>query len=166
MVARVTLLGSGTLLREVIAAAEMLRIDFGIGADVWSVTSFTELRRDGLGVERYNRLHPSQPRRQSWVEACLHDTQGPVIAVTDYMRTVPDLIRAWIPGEYVVLGTDGFGRSDTRVALRDFFEVDRKHVAIAALSALAGKGTIDVRTVSAAIVKYDVATDRRNPWDV
>jgi pyruvate dehydrogenase E1 component len=162
---RAQLLGSGTILREVLAAAELLEQDWQIAADVWSVTSFTELRRDGMDVERSNRLHPDQTPRESWVEHCLASTEGPVIASTDYMRSVGDLIRPWISRRYTVLGTDGFGRSDTRVALRSFFEVDRHHVTIAALKALADDGTIDRSLVKQAIDKYRIDADRRNPWD-
>jgi pyruvate dehydrogenase E1 component len=162
----VQLLGAGTILREVLAAAELLENDWNIGADVWSVTSFTELRRDGIGVERHNRLHPVDKQKQSWVEQCLGKNAGPVIAASDYMRTVADLIRNWVPRRYVALGTDGYGRSDTREQLRDFFEVDRRHVAVAALKALADDGKIDARIVQQAIEKYAVGAGRPNPWDV
>ena len=165
-VATAQLLGSGAILREVLAAAEMLEQDWKVGADVWSVTSFTELRRDGMTVERHNRFNPESDAELSWVERCLNDTQGPVIASTDYMRSVADLIRTWVPRRYVTLGTDGFGRSDTRAALRDFFEVDRHHVVIAALKALADDGSIDRKLVSDAIRKYGIGSDRPNPWDV
>ena len=162
----VQLLGAGTILREVLAAADLLESDWNVGADVWSVTSFTELRRDGIGVERHNRLHPVGNQKHSWVERCLEKTAGPVIAASDYMRTVADLIRNWVPRRYVALGTDGFGRSDTRERLRDFFEVDRRHVAVAALKALADEGVIDAKTVQQAIEKYAIGTDRTNPWEV
>jgi pyruvate dehydrogenase E1 component len=162
----VQLLGAGTILREVLAAAEFLEKDWAIAADVWSVTSFTELRRDGMGAERWNRLHPDAAPKQSWVERCLAGTPGPVIAATDYMRTVPDLIRTWVPRKFVTLGTDGFGRSDSRAALRDFFEVDRHHVTVAALKALADEGKLDKKVVARAIEKYGIAADRPNPWDV
>ena len=117
-------------------------------------------------VERWNRLHPDAPAKLSWIEQCLRETSGPVVASTDYMRTVADLIRTWVPRRYVVLGTDGFGRSDTRAALRDFFEVDRKHVAVAALKALADEGTIERKLIAQAIAMYGIAADRPNPWDV
>jgi pyruvate dehydrogenase E1 component len=162
----VQLLGSGTILREVIAAAELLEKDWTIAADVWSVTSFTELRRDGLGIERWNRLHPDAQQKQTWVEQSLAKTSGPVIAASDYMRALPDMIRSWVPHRYVVLGTDGFGRSDSRAALRDFFEVDRNHIVVAALKALADEGTIDRKVVARAIEKYGIAADRPNPWDM
>ena len=165
-VATAQLLGSGAILREVLAAADLLEKDWKVSADVWSVTSFTELRRDGMSVERDNRYNPERDPKTSWVERCLNDTTGPVIASTDYMRSVADLIRTWVPRRYVTLGTDGFGRSDTRAALRDFFEVDRHHVVIATLKALADEGSIDRTQVSEAIRKYAISTDRPNPWDV
>jgi pyruvate dehydrogenase E1 component len=164
--AQVQLLGSGTILREVMAAAALLEKDWKVAADVWSVTSFTELRREGIATERWNRLHPDADSKACWVERCLGDTRGPVIAATDYMRAVPDMIRTWVPRRYVTLGTDGFGRSDTREALRDFFEVDRRHVAVAALKALADDGTIERKLVARAIEQYRLAVDRPNPWDV
>ena len=152
--ARVQVLGSGTLLREALAAGELLERDWGVAADVWSVTSFTELRRDGLAVERYSRLHPDAEPALNWVERCLAPTQGPIIAVTDYLGTVPDLIRAWVPRRYVTLGTDGFGRSDTRAALRRFFEVDRYYICIAALKALADEGILNPGYVTQALAQY------------
>jgi pyruvate dehydrogenase E1 component len=163
--ARVQLLGSGTILREVLAAADLLANDWGIAADVWSVTSFTELRRDGLDAERRNRLHPEQARSNTWVGHCLTATTGPVIAATDYLRALPDMIRAWVPRRYVTLGTDGYGRSDTRANLRDFFEVERRHVAIAALHALAEEGLVARATVAEAILRYGIDSSRANPWD-
>jgi len=162
---QVQLLGAGTILREVLAAADLLEYDWNVSADVWSVTSFTELRRDGIGVERHNRLHPVANQKQSWVEQCLGQTSGPVVAASDYMRIVVDLIRNWVPRRYVALGTDGYGRSDTREQLRDFFEVDRRHVAVAALKALADEGTIDAKIVQQAIEKYAIGVDRPNPWE-
>jgi pyruvate dehydrogenase E1 component len=163
--ARVQLLGAGTILREVIAAAELLEQDWKIAADVWSVTSFTELRREGMGVERHNRLNVEEAPLQSWVEQCLTPAAGPIVAASDYMRAIPDMIRAWVPRRYVTLGTDGFGRSDTRAALRGFFEVDRFHVATAALKALADDGTIDRSVVRQAIQKYGIDGSKPNPWD-
>jgi pyruvate dehydrogenase E1 component len=163
--ARVQLLGSGAILREVLAAAELLEQDWQVAADVWSVTSFTELRREGIEVDRWNRLHPDGRPRRTHVEECLGAVDAPVIASTDYMRTVGDLIRNWVPRRYTVLGTDGFGRSDTRAALRSFFEVDRFHVTVAALRALADEGTVDRRAVKQGIAKYGVDPDRPNPWD-
>ena len=164
-VLRAQLLGSGTILREVLAAADLLEQDWGVAADVWSVTSFTELRRNGLGVERHNRFQTAQPQQVTWVEHCLADTQGPVIAASDYMRVVADSIRTWVPRRYVTLGTDGFGRSDTRAALRSFFEVDRHHVVIATLDALVRDGAIDASIVATAIAKYGIEPAQENPWD-
>ncbi len=162
---RVQLLGAGTILREVIAAGELLERDWGIAADVWSVTSFTELRREGLDVERHNRLNVDEQPLQSWVEKCLTPTTGPIVAATDYMRAVPDMIRTWVPRRYVTLGTDGFGRSDTRAALRAFFEVDRFHVTVAALKSLADDGAVDRTVVTRAIEKYGIDRSKPNPWD-
>jgi pyruvate dehydrogenase E1 component len=159
--AQVQLLGSGTILREVLAGADLLRDDFGVGADVWSVTSFTELRRDGMAVERHNRLHPGETPRQAYVEQALGDRPGPVVAATDYMRALPDGIRPWIDAPYTVLGTDGFGRSDYRRALRSFFEVDRHHVVVAALQAL-GR----TEDAAAAIARYGIDPDGEAPWRI
>jgi pyruvate dehydrogenase E1 component len=163
---RVQLLGSGTILREVIAAAEILDQDFGISADIWSVTSFNELRREALDVTRWNMLHPSEPARLSYVENCLKDCTGPVVAATDYMKIFADQIREFVPGRYKVLGTDGFGRSDTREKLRQFFEVDRHYVAIATLQALAEDGKISTEIVTQAIRKFGIDPDKPNPVTV
>jgi pyruvate dehydrogenase E1 component len=161
---RVQLLGSGTILREVIAGADLLAQDFGIRADVWSCPSFNELRRNGMETERWNLLHPAQTPRKSYVEECLGARQGPIVAATDYMRSFADQIRPFVPRRYVCLGTDGFGRSDYRVALRRFFEVDRHYVTIAALNVLAAEGTLPRSRVEAAITKYGVDADRPAPW--
>jgi pyruvate dehydrogenase E1 component len=163
---RVQLLGSGTILREVIAAGELLEKDFQIAADIWSVTSFNELRREGLDVQRYNMLHPEEEPATSYVARCLRDREGPVVAATDYIRSYADQIRPFIEQRYVVLGTDGFGRSDMRSQLRKFFEVNRYYVAIAALKALADQGTIDAATVSKAIGKYKIDPEKPNPVKV
>jgi pyruvate dehydrogenase E1 component len=163
---RVQLLGSGTILREVLAGAELLRDDWDVGADVWSVTSFTELRRDGMEAERWNRLHPGSEPRRSFVEESLEGRAGPVIAATDYMRAFGDSIRPWVAAPYRVLGTDGFGRSDWRRALRDFFEVDRRHVAQAALTSLAEAGKVDADVPAKAIERYEIDTERPAPWRV
>jgi len=160
---RAQLMGSGTILREVLAAAELLMTDFRIPTDVWSVTSFNELRRDGLEVERWNQLHPDEPPRKCYVEQCLADRAGPYIAATDYMKIVPDQIQHWIPGNFVSLGTDGYGRSDGRAALRQHFEVDAKFIVIAALKALADDGALDQKTVVEAIQKYGIDPDRPDP---
>jgi pyruvate dehydrogenase E1 component len=132
---RVQLAGAGTILREVLAAAELLEQQHGVAADVFSVTSFTELRRDGLACEHWNRSHPGE-RRASWVEQQLAGREGPLVAASDYVRAVADLIRTWVPGAYVTLGTDGYGRSDTRANLRAYFGVDRDSICAAALAAL------------------------------
>ncbi len=163
---KVQLLGSGTILREVIAAADLLEKDFGVKADIWSATSFNELRRDGIDTERWNMLHPTETPRLSHVEQCLKERGGPVIAATDYMRNFADQIRPYVPGRYVVLGTDGFGRSDTRRNLRRFFEVDRHYVAVAALKALADEGTITVEKVAEAIDRYGIDANKPNPTTV
>jgi pyruvate dehydrogenase E1 component len=161
---RVQLLGSGTILREVEAAVELLA-EHGVSADVWSVTSFTELRRDGIEVERWNRLHPTEPPRVAYIEEQLGGRgPGPVVAASDYLRAFADQIRAWVPGRYTVLGTDGFGRSDYRRALRRFFEVDRYHVAVAALSALAAEGAVKPEVVQAAISTYGIDAEVQAPW--
>ncbi|MGO8753664.1 MAG: pyruvate dehydrogenase (acetyl-transferring), homodimeric type [Gallionellaceae bacterium] len=162
----VQLLGSGTILREVIAAAELLDKDFGVAADVWSVTSFNELRREGLDCERWNMLHPQAPRRVSYVEQCLAPRSGPAVAATDYIKSYADQIRPFIAGRYKVLGTDGFGRSDTRKKLRHFFEVDRYYVAVAALKALADEGAISAKEVGRAIKLYEIDPDKPNPVTV
>ena len=165
--AKVQLLGSGTILREVIAGAELLEKDFGIAADIWSVTSFNELRRDGLDVQRWNLLHPEAEPRLSHVENCLQDRVGPVIAATDYMKIFADQVRAFLPRRnFTALGTDGFGRSDTRRKLRQFFEVDRRYVAVAALKALADEEKLPQKTVADAIVKYGIDPDKPNPATV
>jgi pyruvate dehydrogenase E1 component len=161
---RVQLLGSGTILREALAAADLLERDWNIPTDVWSVTSFTELRRSGLEVERWNRLHPAEQPQLSWVEQCLNPTIGPVIAATDYVRAVPDLIRTWIARHYVTLGTDGFGRSDTRAALRRFFEVDRMSIALGAISALADDGSVSRSLVSKFMTRYAYTPAACPPW--
>ena len=162
----VQLLGCGTILNEVREAAKILRNDYNIGADVWSVTSFNELRRDGLAVERSNRLHPEQKPKQSYVEQCLSGRQGPVVASTDYMKLFAEQIRQWVPvKEFKVLGTDGYGRSDSRRKLRDFFEVDRRWVVLAALEALADRGEIERKVVAEAITKFGIDPEKRNPLD-
>ncbi|MFO1418524.1 MAG: pyruvate dehydrogenase (acetyl-transferring), homodimeric type [Methylotetracoccus sp.] len=161
--ASVQLLGSGTILREVIAAGQMLDQDWGIKANVWSATSFTELHRDGADKDRWNMLHPDQPRRVSYVEECLAPTRGPIVAACDYVKAVPELIRAWVPRRYSVLGTDGYGRSDCRKALRRFFEVDRYYVTVAALKALADDGKIPATKVAEAIARYEIDPEKPNP---
>lgn len=159
----VCLLGAGTILREVIAAAEILRQEYRLNTTIWSVTSFNELRREALDVARWNMLHPDQPAKQSHVEVCLQGNNGPVIAATDYMKIYADQIREFVPGPYHVLGTDGFGRSDTREKLRHFFEVDRYYVVVAALKMLSDEGKIAVALVTEAMQKYRIDPDKPNP---
>ena len=161
---RVQLMGCGTILREVLAAADILERDYDIAADVWSVTSFTELARDGTACERWNRLHPEATPRTTWIEQSLRDHAGPVVAATDYVRGFAEPIRAWVDRPYTVLGTDGFGRSDTREQLRRFFEVDRAHIAVAALKALADQEAIPAATVSTALQKFGIDADATEPW--
>jgi pyruvate dehydrogenase E1 component len=163
---RVQLLGSGTILNEVLAAATLLEEDFGVAADVWSVTSFTELRRDGIEVERWNMLHPASEPRRAYVTERLAERAAPVVASTDYIRAFADQIRQWVPGRYRVLGTDGFGRSDYRRALRRFFEVDRHYVVVAALRELAEEGAIDPTRVLEAIERYEIDPDAPMPTTV
>jgi len=162
---RVQLMGSGTILREVLAAAELLEKDWGVAADVWSATSFTELRREGLAAERWNLLHPEGKARVPYVAACLAKHPGPVVAATDYVKTFADQIRAYVPRDrvYKVLGTDGFGRSDSRAKLRYFFEVNRHFVAIAALKALAEQGEGKPKAVAEAIAKYGIDPEKTDP---
>ncbi|MGC1679514.1 MAG: pyruvate dehydrogenase (acetyl-transferring), homodimeric type [Candidatus Binataceae bacterium] len=163
---RVQLMGSGTILREVIAGADLLRDDFGIASDVWSVPSFTELRREGLDTERWNMLHPTSPQRKSYVETSLGDRQGPVVAATDYIKAFADEIRPFVGRRYRVLGTDGFGRSDYRKQLRRFFEVDRHYVALAALKCLADEEQIPASRVADALKKYEIDPEKPNPVTV
>ena len=161
---RVQLMGSGTILREAIAAAELLDKDFGVTADIWSCPSFTELRRDGFDVERWNRLNPeAKTPRKAYITGLLEGRQGPAIAATDYVRAFPDQVRAFVPMHYTVLGTDGFGRSDTRANLRRHFEVDRFHIAHAAIAALAAEGRMTPKDVSRAMKQYRIAVDAPNP---
>ena len=165
---RVQLMGSGTILREVIAAAELLEKDWGVAADVWSAPSFTELRREGLAADRWNLLHPEDKPRVPYVEQCLAKRAGPVVAASDYMKTFAEQIRPFMPKDkvYRVLGTDGFGRSDTRASLRHFFEVNRYWVAIAALRALVDQGELKAKTVAEAIAKYGIDPSKPDPTTV
>jgi len=163
---RVQLLGSGTIFLEVVAAADLLKADWGVDADLWSCPSFTELARDGMTVDRQNLLHPTAKPQVSHVTQCLAGTQGPVIAATDYIRSFAEQIRAYVPRRYTVLGTDGFGRSDTRAQLRRFFEVDRYYVTVAALKALADEGTLPAKTVVDAMKKYSIDPAKPAPWTV
>jgi len=160
----VRLLGSGTILREAIAAADLLAVDWSVGSDVYSVTSFSELARDAREAERWNRLHPAAPPRPSHVDTLLGG-DAPIVAATDYVRAYPQLIAAYTRARFVALGTDGFGRSDTRAALRTFFEVDRHQIAVAALAALARDGKLDASVVAAAIARYGVDAAATPPWE-
>jgi pyruvate dehydrogenase E1 component len=163
---RVQLMGAGTIFNEVIAAADLLKNDWGVAADLWSVPSFTELAREGHEVQRWNLLHPTEERKVSHVEKLLKGTKGPVIASTDYVRALTEQIRAFVPQHFVVLGTDGYGRSDTREQLRHFFEVDRYWVTVAALNALADEGTIERKVVADALKKYNLDPSKPNPMTV
>ncbi|MHA6886859.1 pyruvate dehydrogenase (acetyl-transferring), homodimeric type [Ralstonia pseudosolanacearum] len=163
---RVQLLGSGTIFREVIAAAELLKKDWGVESDLWGCPSFTELAREGNAAARWNLLHPTDAQRESHVEKMLKGVRGPVIASTDYVRTFAEQIRAFVPRRYVVLGTDGFGRSDTREKLRHFFEVDRYWVTVASLKALADEGVLPREKVAEALKKYNLDPNKPNPMTV
>lgn len=160
---RVQLMGSGTIFREVMAAADLLKADFGVIADLWSVPSYNELKRDGIECTRYNTMHPEAEAKVPYVTQVLKDAEGPFISATDYMRNYSDQIREYVPGDFHVLGTDGFGRSDTRENLRRFFEVDRFYVAVEALKALADQGTIERSKVTEAIKKYNLDAEKVNP---
>jgi pyruvate dehydrogenase E1 component len=159
----VQLLGSGTILREVLEAAKMLQEDYGVTADIWSVTSFTELRRDGLSVERYNRMHPDDKPRKSYISELLASRQGPIIAATDYMRLYADQIRPFVNVPFIALGTDGYGRSDTRQRLRHFFEVDAKFIVLAALDALVQQGNTPKSSLKDAMKRYGINSEKQEP---
>ena len=163
----VQLMGSGAILREVIAAADILERDYSVSATIWSAPSFTELQRDGIDTARYNRLNPEAEQKTSWVSQCLAGQEGPIIAATDYVRTFAEQIRPYLPDcDYTVLGTDGFGRSDTRENLRRFFEVDRKNIAYAALHALCKKGAISVDDLVKARDSLGLDPSKPNPLGV
>ena len=164
---RVQLLGSGTILREAIAASELLDQDFGVSSDIWSCPSFNELARAGRDAERHNGLHPeAKTPRKAYVTELLEGRQGPAIVATDYVRAYPEQIRAFVPMRYTVLGTDGFGRSDTRANLRRHFEVDRFHIAHAAIVALAAEGKMTGKDVARAIKQYKIDVEKPNPVGV
>ncbi len=160
---KVHLMGSGVILREVIAAAAMLESEWNISADVWSATSFTELRREAQDCERWNRLNPEKTQKVSYVAQSFSDLNSPIIASTDYMKSFAEQIAVFLPNKFVALGTDGFGRSDSREALRDFFEVDRRYVVIAALKALSDEGKLPTKTVAEAVKKYKLDANKPNP---
>ena len=160
---RVQLLGSGSIFREAVFAAGLLKNDWNVDADLWSCPSFTELAREGRESERWNMLHPLEKPRAPHVEKCLGDMRGPVIAATDYARLYPEQIRPFVRRRYITLGTDGFGRSDTREKLRHFFEIDRCWITVAALKALADEGAIDRQTVADAMAKYGIDVNKPCP---
>jgi pyruvate dehydrogenase E1 component len=163
---RVQLLGSGAILNEVVAAQRLLAERWQVAADVWSVTSYKALRQDALEADRWNLLHPTEAPRTPYVTAQLAPTAGPLVAASDYVKALPDLLAKWLPRPLISLGTDGFGRSDGRAALRDFFEVDARHIALAALAALARDGAIPATTVAQALVDLDIDPGRAHPWSV
>ena len=160
---KIQLLGSGTIFREMLAAAEILSKDYGIDSDLWSVTSFNELRRDGMDTERKNLLHPGEKPEESYVEKCLRKREGPIIAASDYMRTYVDQIRPYLSKSFYSFGTDGYGRSDTRKQLRKFFEVDKEHIVVYALSALAKEQLIPSKFAEKAMKKYNIDKDKPIP---
>lgn len=164
--AQIQLMGSGAIFREVIAAADLLAQDFGIKANLWSAPSMNNLQREANDCERYNRLHPQDKPKVAYITECLNGHTGPVIAATDYIRSYADQLRAYIPQAFTVLGTDGYGRSDTRKKLRHFFEVDRYHITIASLQALAQNGDIDPSRVTEAMQRYQISADKPNPITV
>jgi pyruvate dehydrogenase E1 component len=156
-------MGSGTILVQALKAADMLAEDFGVSADIWSATSFNELARDGQDAQRHNRLNPFAEARVPYVTEVLKSAQGPIVAATDYMKNFAEQIRAFVPNRYTVLGTDGFGRSDSRVNLRRFFEVDANHIAAAAMTDLWREGTVSDRDLERALKKYDIDGGKPNP---
>jgi pyruvate dehydrogenase E1 component len=160
---RATILFSGPAWQWASQARDELAEHYDVGAELWSATSYKALRDEALAAERWNRLHPSQPRRTPWVTAQLEKADGPYVAVTDYMTSVPDMIARWVPGAWLPLGTDGFGRSDTRAQLRRHFEVDAGHVVVAVLSALAAEGSIKPEVVADAIARYGIDPEAVNP---
>jgi pyruvate dehydrogenase E1 component len=161
--ARAQLLGSGAILPEVIKAQEILEQKYGVGADVWSVTSYSELYRDGHACERWNLLHPGEPERVPYLTACLKDAPGVFIAASDYIKALPDSIDKWLPRPLTTLGTDGFGRSESRASLREFFEVDYRYVILATLAALARDGRIEMSVVQQAIKVHNINPGKPNP---
>ena len=162
---RVQLLGSGSILLQVLAASRLLSDEFGVSADVWSITSFTELQKDGLRCDRWNLLHPEEEQHMPFVTLQLQESEGPIVAATDYLRAYPDLIRGWIPNNrrYKVLGTDGFGCSDSRNVLRDFFEIDARYIALAALRSLVDEGQLEPGKLIKAIEQMEIDPAKPNP---
>ena len=160
---KVQLLGSGTILREIIAAAKILSEDYGIDSDIWSVTSFNELRKDGMETERWNLLNPNEKRKKSYVQKCMEKRDGPIIAASDYTRSFSDQIRPYTEKPFYSLGTDGYGRSDTRKNLRKFFEVDKEHIVAYTLSALSKEQLIETKKAEQAIKKYKIDKSKDFP---
>src|SRR5439155_24590311 len=160
---RAQLFGSGAILPEVIKAQEMLESQYGVGADVWSVTSYSQLYRDGHACERWNLLHPGSAPREPYVTRCLKDAPGVLVAASDYVKMLPDAIDRWLPRPLNALGTDGYGRSESRASLRDFFEVDYRYVIVATLGALAREGKVDVSVVEQAIKAHNINPEKTNP---
>jgi pyruvate dehydrogenase E1 component len=160
---RAQLFGSGAILPEVIKAQEILESKYHVAADVWSVTSYTELYRDGHRCERWNMLHPGEPAREPYVTECLKNAPGVLVAASDYVKAMPDAIDRWLPRPLTALGTDGFGRSETRAALRDFFEVDYRYVIVATLGALAREGKIEMAAVEQAMKDLEIDREKSNP---
>jgi pyruvate dehydrogenase E1 component len=163
---RVQLMGSGTILREIEAAVALLNDDWSVAADVWSITSANELRRDGLACQRWNMLHPEETPKVPYITEQLQEVEGPFIAATDYMKLYTDQLRPYVPGRFNVLGTDGFGRSDTRAKLRHFFEVNRYFIVISALSALVDEAKLDPSVIKQALKKYGISADKVDPTTV
>jgi len=161
--ARAQLLGSGAILPEVIKAAHILEEQYGVAADIWSVTSYQELYREGHAAERWNRLHPDQTPRVPYVRQCFEGIDQPIIAASDYVKALPDAIDRWLPRPLVSLGTDGFGRSENRASLRDFFEVDSRFIVLATLDELARAGKLDVAVVTKAIKDLNINAEKPNP---
>jgi pyruvate dehydrogenase E1 component len=161
---RAQIIGSGVLMNEALRAQQILADEWEVAADVWSAPSFQQLRTEALEVERWNRLHPEEARKQPYVTKRLENREGPVVAVSDEMKAVPDQIARWVPAPFVPLGTDGFGRSDTREALRRFFEVDAEHVVVATLAALAEFGDLKPESVTEAIHRYGIDPERVSPY--
>jgi pyruvate dehydrogenase E1 component len=161
---RAQIFGSGPMVREALRAQELLAEHHEVAADVWSATSYQQLRVDGLETERWNRLHPEEPRRQPYITQSLEQAEGPVIAVSDSIKAVPDQVARWVPAPFVPLGTDGFGRSDTREALRRHFEIDADHIVVGTLAALAEFGDVKPEAVTDAIKRYEIDPDRVPPY--
>jgi pyruvate dehydrogenase E1 component len=155
---------SGSAWRETVEAQRLLAEEWGVDAEVWSATSYKALREDAISVERWNRLHPGRPERQPFVTESLAGSGGPIVAVTDFMRSVPDQVARWMPRRFISLGTDGFGRSDTREVLRRYFEIDAAHVVVAVLAGLAAESSVPVATVADAIDRYDIEPESADPW--